>query len=208
MYTTLFLDIGGLLLTNGWDHALRERAARQFELDFLEMNKRHALIFDTYEIGKVTLDDYLDQVVFFKPRRFSREDFKEFMFSQAKSYPEVIDFFKQIKSQFSLKVVAVSNEGRELMNHRTKKFQLKELFDFFVCSGFVGVRKPDIDLYRMALEMSQANRSEVIYIDDRSLLVEIGKKFGLQSINHVNLEETKKQVIELLQQREIHAKKT
>ena len=80
--TTLFLDIGGVILSNGWDHQLREKAAKKFGLDFMEMNQRHALTFDTYEIGKITLDEYLNRVVFYVSRSFSHEDFKEFMFGE------------------------------------------------------------------------------------------------------------------------------
>lgn len=192
VYTTLFLDIGGVILTNGWDHHLREKAAQEFQLDLIEMNKRHALTFDTYEIGKITLDLYLDRVVFYQPREFTRDAFKEYMFSQSHSYPDMMDLIRQIKAQYSLKVVAVSNEGKELMEDRARKFRLTEVIDFFVCSGFVGVRKPDFAIYQLALDMSQAKPSEVIYLDDRPLLAEIGTSIGLQSIQHATFDQTKK----------------
>lgn len=188
--TTLFLDIGGVLLTNGWDRHSRERTAKIFDLDYTEMTKRHALIFDTYEIGKITLDTYLSHVVFYIPRQFSPEEFKICMFSQSQAYPNMLQYMREIKKRYLLQIVAVSNEGRELMDYRIKHFQLKEFIDFFVCSGFIGLRKPDEGIYRLALDMAQARPEEVIYIDDREMLIEIGSQLGLQTIQHLTLEKT------------------
>src|SRR5689334_24877355 len=112
--TTLFLDIGGVLLTNGWDHNSRKRAAETFGLDYEEMNERHHLTFDTYEEGKLSLDEYLDRVVFYRERPFTRESFRDFMFGQSRPLPEMIDLVCRLKSLYRLKVAAVSNEGREL----------------------------------------------------------------------------------------------
>jgi putative hydrolase of the HAD superfamily len=191
IYTTLFLDIGGVLLTNGWDHSMRERAANKFNLDLIEMNKRHALTFDTYEIGKITLDVYLDRVVFYTQRNFSREEFKDFIYAQSQAYPEMIQVIRDVKKHYSLRTIALSNEGCELMLKRIERFKLKEFIDFFVCSGFVGLRKPDETIYRMALDLVQVKPQEVIYIDDRLMLVEIGAKMGMQAIQHSNVEQTK-----------------
>ncbi len=191
IYTTLFLDVGGVFLTNGWDHKMREKAAHQFNIDFIEMDKRHALTFDTYEIGKITLDVYLDRVIFYTQRHFSREEFKDFMYGQSQAYPEMIQLIRDIKKRYSLRTVAVSNEGRELMVERIERFKLKEFIDFFVCSGFVGLRKPDEDIYRIALDLAQVNPQEVVYVDDRSMLVEIGAKIGMQAIHHSSFEQTK-----------------
>src|SRR5574338_524670 len=110
--TTLFLDIGGVLLTNGWDHNSRKRAAETFVLDYEEMSERHHLTFDTYEEGKLSLDTYLDRVIFYEQRSFSREEFKKFMFAQSKPYTDVIKLIRKLKTQYSLRVAAVSNEGR------------------------------------------------------------------------------------------------
>lgn len=190
VYTTLFLDVGGVLLTNGWDHGIREKAANKFNLDLIELNKRHSLTFDTYEIGKISLDVYLDRVIFYVPRNFSKEEFKEFMFSQSQAYPDMIKLIRDVKTRYSLRTVAVSNEGRELMNHRIQGFKLKEFIDFFICSSFIGLRKPDVDMYRMALEIAQVKPQEVIYIDDRQMLTEIGSQLGMQVILHKNVQKT------------------
>ena len=191
-YTTLFLDIGGVLLSNGWDHSIRTKAAETFQLDLVEFNKRHALTFDTYEIGKITLDVYLDRTVFYVQRDFSREKFKEFMFNQSQPIPQMIELIRGLKSRYCLRTVAVSNEGRELMNHRISRFKMKEFIDFFVCSAFIGLRKPDVEIYRMALELAQVSPQEVIYIDDRLMLGEIAAGLGMQAIVHKTVEQTEK----------------
>lgn len=189
-FTLIFLDIGGVILSNGWDHYLREKAAEKFQLDFVEMNKRHSLTFDTYEIGKISLDDYLDRVVFYTNRTFTHQDFKEFMFTQSYAYPEMLNLILELKKWHSIRVVAITNEGRELMEDRIQRFRLTEIIDFFVCSGFVGLRKPDLDIYRLALDLAQVKPQEVVYIDDRPMLAEIGSKLGFQAIQHSSFEQT------------------
>jgi len=187
----IFLDIGGVLGTNGWDRPLRAQAAEHFNLDLTELDERHHLTFDTYEEGKLTLDDYLYRVIFYKKRSFSCDEFKTFMFEGSKPYPEMINLFCSLKSQFNLKVVAVSNEGRELTVYRIKKFGLNALFDFFISSSFVHFRKPDADIYRIALDASQIPPEEIVYIDDRAMFVEVATTLGIESIHHTTLDSTK-----------------
>ena len=128
--TTLFLDVGGVLLTNGWDRSMRRRAAEIYNLDHDEMNERHHLTFDTYEQGKLSLDTYLDRVVFYEKRPFTVEEFKEFMFDQSKPFPEMIDLICALKGRYKIRTAAVSNEGRELTQHRIKKFGLRNFYRF------------------------------------------------------------------------------
>ena len=189
--TTLFLDIGGVLLTNGWGRASRKSAAEKFRLDFVEMDERHHLTFDTYESGKLGLDEYLNRVVFYEARPFSREDFKAFLFDQSQPYPEMIELIKKLKARYGLKTAAVNNEGRELSLHRIRKFALDAFIDFFITSCFVHLRKPDADIYRMALDIAHASPAETLYIDDRLLFVDVAHGLGLESIHHKAFETTK-----------------
>jgi putative hydrolase of the HAD superfamily len=188
--TTLFLDIGGVLLTNGWDHSERTHAAEKFSLDFDEMNERHHLTFDTYEEGKLSLDEYLNRVVFYQARKFSREDFKTFMYAQSQPFPEMIELMRALKLQYHLQVAAVSNEGRELTTYRVQQFKLGTFIDFFVSSCFVHYRKPDADLYHIALDIAQVSPAQVIYIDDRAMFVEVAQGLGIQGILHTGREAT------------------
>jgi putative hydrolase of the HAD superfamily len=190
--TTLFLDIGGVLLSNGWDHNVRIRAAETFSLDYDEMNERHHLTFDTYEVGKLSLDEYLNRVVFYQERSFSREEFKAFMYAQSKSYPDMIELMRALKDRYNLQVAAVSNEGRELTMYRVQQFKLGAFIDFFVSSCFVHYRKPDADIYRIALDISQVRPEQVVYIDDRAMFVEVARGLGINGIIHIGYEATRK----------------
>jgi putative hydrolase of the HAD superfamily len=182
--STLFLDIGGVLLTNGWDRHSRQRAAETFQLDFAEMDERHHLTFDTYEIGKISLEEYLQRVVFYTNRSFSMEEFRTFMFNRSQPYNEMIDLIRVLKARFHLKTVAVSNEGRELTRYRIQQFNLHEVIDAFVSSSFVHLRKPDVEIYHMALDISQSPPEQVVYIDDRTLFVEVAMGIGIQGVHH------------------------
>lgn len=190
--TTLFLDIGGVLLTNGWDRGIRSLASRKFGLDYEEMDERHHLTFDTYEEGKLSLDEYLTRVVFYQERSFSREEFKEFMYAQSRAFPEMIELMRGLKTQHDLQVAAVSNEGRELTTYRVQQFKLGTFIDFFVSSCFVHYRKPDADIYRIALDISQVRPEQVVYIDDRAMFVEVAQGLGIRGIIHSGYESTRK----------------
>jgi putative hydrolase of the HAD superfamily len=189
--TTLFLDIGGVLLTNGWDHTMRQDAAEVFDLDYAEMNELHHLTFDTYEEGKLSLDTYLDRVVFHTERSFSHQDFKDFMFAQSQPYQRMIDLVCALKTRYGLKIAAVSNEGRELTVYRIRRYALDEFIDFFVSSCFVHYRKPDEDIFRIALDIAQVSPGEVAYIEDRAMFVQVARGLGLRGIRHVGFESTR-----------------
>lgn len=189
--TTLFLDIGGVLLTNGWDRNARTRAAAKFDLDCDEMNERHQLTFDTYEEGKLSLDEYLNRVVFYQERSFSREEFKGFMYAQSQPFPEMIELMRGLKTQHGLQVAAVNNEGRELSVYRAQQFKLGTFIDFFVSSCFVHYRKPDADMYRIALDIAQASPQQVVYIDDQPMFIEVAQGLEIRGILHKGYETTR-----------------
>lgn len=195
--TTLFLDIGGVLMTNGWDRHMREKAAQAFDLDLVDFEKRHRQYYNIYESGKESLDDYLNQVIFWTERGFSMDKFKEFIFSQSKPFPEVIDFFKQLKNDYKLRMSAISNEGRELIEYRIKIANLKSFIDNFFISSFVGYQKPNPYIYEMSLDVTQTLVKEAFFIDDRQENVEAAEKLGIKSLKQTSLEETKKVLLEL-----------
>jgi len=187
----LFLDVGGVLLTNGWDRHMRKQAAEVFDLDYSEMDERHYLIFDLYEEGKLSLDEYLDRVVFYRDRPFSREEFRAFIFVQSQPHPEMINLVRGLKARYGLKVVVVSNEGRDLMVYRIRKFELGSFVDFFIASCFVHCRKPDVNIYRIALDTAHVPPEQVAYVEDRPMLVEVARSLGIQGIHHTSYESTR-----------------
>lgn len=193
----IFTDIGGVLLTNGWDHSTRLQAARVFGLDYSEINERHHLTFDTYEEGKLSLKEYLQRVIFYEPRSFSMPEFRDYMFEQSKAYPEMFQLISELKSVYSLKIVAISNEGRELTDHRIQKFRLDKLIDLFISSCFVHFRKPDLDIYRIAMDIAQAKAKDAIYIEDRPMFADIASEMGIQSIVHTSVGETRQELAKL-----------
>src|SRR5271169_1385019 len=160
---TLFLDIGGVVLTNGWDRNARKRASEKYRINLTEMDERHHLTFDTYEAGKLSLDEYLNRVIFYEDRAFTRDEFKKFIYDQSQPFPRMIDLVRDIKTRCGLKVAAVNNEGRELSMHRIKTFNLGSFIDCFVSSCFVHLRKPDVDIFRAALDIVQTLPEHVLY---------------------------------------------
>ncbi len=192
LYKTIFIDIGGVLLTNGWDHNARRLAAEIFHLDLAEMDSRHNLTFDTYEVGKISLDEYLERVVFYQKRDFTADQFKKFMFAQSQPFPAMIELISKLKKQHNLKIAVVSNEGRELNSYRIRTFKLDHFVDFFISSSYVHFRKPDADIYRVALDIAQVPANEIIYIEDRPMFIEVATSLGIRGLHHVDYATTKK----------------
>ncbi len=190
----LFLDIGGVLLTNGWGHVSRHLAAEKFHLDIPEMDTRHTLTFDTYELGKLTLEEYLDRTVFYEERSFTKKEFRDFMFVQSKELPEMIAFIIKLKKKYNLKIAVVSNEGRELNTYRIETFNLASFVDFFISSSYVHFRKPDIDIFKLALDISHVKPEEVIYIEDQPMFVSVAESLGITGIHHTSYEDTCKRL--------------
>ncbi len=193
----LFVDVGGVLLTNGWDRPARRRAARQFQLDAEELEDRHHLTFDTFEEGKLTLNAYLDRIVFYRKRHFTRVQFRRFIFEQSKPYPEMLALVARLKARYKLKVVVVSNEGREINAHRIQRFKLGAVADAFVSSCFVHIRKPDADIFRLALDISQVPARHAVYIENTPMFVRVAEAMGIRSVLHTDWRSTAARLADL-----------
>lgn len=190
-FTVLYTDIGGVLGTNGWDTPLRRRLCANFNLDFDQIEARHHLMFDSYERGFLPLDDYLRYVFFDSPRPFTIEDLREYTFNQSIAWPENIEFFKLVKQSNQLKMGLISNEGEGITEHRVGKFGLRQLADFMVISHCVHMRKPDHEIWRLALSLAQAGPQEAIYVDDREMFVNVAAELGFTAVHHISLENTR-----------------
>lgn len=187
----IFSDIGGVFLSNGWDHLSRKKAAEQFRFDFNEMEALHNFIYNVYEIGSISLDDYLDTILWYKPQDFKKETFKEFMLSQSVELPNLLEWAKEWKQKINIPVFAVNNEGADLNEYRIQKFELQKLFDGFFSSCNIGYRKPDPGIFNTALKIAHIKPEECLYFDDRPMLVNAAKKLGINAVLHQNFETTK-----------------
>jgi putative hydrolase of the HAD superfamily len=187
---TLFVDLGGVLLTNGWDHHARRRATKHFKLDWAEMEERHGLNFETHEEDKITLKEYLDRVVFYEKRPFTRAEFRRFMFTQSKPYAEMIGLVRNLKAKYGLKIIVVSNESRELNAYRIRQFKLDGFVDAFISSCFVHLRKPDADIFKLALDIAQRPARQIVYIENTPMFVQIAEGLRIQAILHTDYKST------------------
>lgn len=195
----VFMDIGGVLLTNGWGHESRQKAAKKFGFDYEEMDVLHNFIFNIFEMGSITLDEYLDTVIFHRPQDFSKAEFKQFMYDQSVELPKLLPWVKNWKTRTELPVFTISNESRELNDYRINKFRLHELFDGFFSSCYLGMRKPDPRIFKTAMEIVQVKPEECVYFDDREMLVNAAKKLGINAIEHQDFETTKNILTKIIQ---------
>ncbi len=196
-YRMIYSDIGGVLGTNGWDGRLRSSLCSRFDLDLDEIERRHHLMFDSFERGSLSFEEYLTRVIFFAPREFTLEQVREFAFQASEPWPENLEFFRRIKTANRLGFAVISNEGQGITGYRVKKFGLRQLCDFMVISHFTGLRKPDPEIWRLALDLAQVEASESVYVDDREMFVESARELGFTAIHHTDLEITREQLARL-----------
>jgi len=187
--TTLLWDIGGVGLTNGWDRGSRKEASATFHLDWEEFQDRHDLSFPAFDSGQITLNEYLERTLFYRPRPFSREEFTAFMLAQSKEYPDtraILDKVTQAQKYF---VGAINNEPLELNQYRIEAFELRRNFLVFFSSCYVHSRKPEETIFRVALEVTQRPPEQCLFIDDRPLNLEAPRKLGMNTILHQGAEQ-------------------
>jgi putative hydrolase of the HAD superfamily len=190
----LFWDLGGVLLSNAWDRAQRERALDQFHLDPIEFGDRHEMVVSSFERGKISLDEYLDRTVFYRDRPFTRESFKDYMYSLSQPSTEALEFAHGLAKTKKYAMATINNESRELNDYRIEKFGLRDIFSLFVSSCFVGLRKPEEGIYRLALEITQREPDTCCFIDDRALNLECAKKLGMHTIEMDDVAQLKQEL--------------
>jgi len=185
----IFWDVGGVLLTNAWDHTERTAALEHFRLDDEEFHSRHEMMVSSFERGKISLDEYLDRTVFYRNRSFTREEFRGYMFSLSQPMPEVLAFARALADSGKYLMATINNESRELNLHRIEKYGLRGIFRLFISSCFVGLRKPESGIYRLAIETTQIDPEECCFIDDRALNLECAAKLGMRTIQMQTLDQ-------------------
>lgn len=184
--TTFFWDIGGVILTNGWGRESRRGAADAFSLDWEDFQDRHDLSFPAFDSGQITLNQYLDRTLFYRPRSFTREEFTAFMFAQSQEYPETRAVLSALARTGKYFIASINNEPLELNQYRIEAFGLRKDFQIFFSSCYVYTRKPDEAIFRIALSVTQRPPEQCVFIDDRSLNLDNPRRLGMNVIHHEN----------------------
>ena len=192
--STLFWDIGGVILTNGWDRGSRKEAAVAFSLDWEEFQDRHDLSFPAFDSGLITLNEYLDRTLFYRQRSFSREEFIAFMFAQSKDYPDTRAILDILSRSGKFFIGAINNEPLELNQYRIEAFDLRRNFQVFFSSCYVRSRKPEETIFRIALEVTQRPPEQCLFIDDRALNLESPRRLGMNTIHHQNADQLRSEL--------------
>ena len=182
-FDVILFDVGGVLLTNGWDH--RERAAlmERFHLDGAAFEAHHAKVFQAWERGEITRDEYLDAAVFYEPRSFSRDEFFQAICAQSELLPDgAIGVLKQLAAFHPCRLGSLNNEARETNEFRLEHFGLRAYLEFTFTSCYMGLRKPDPAIYRRALSILGSQAERALFIDDRAENVAAAVSVGMIAI--------------------------
>ena len=193
--SAVFFDVGGVLLTNGWDRHGRRQVIDQFGLDWEEFRDRHDFVAEYFETGRMTLDEYLHRTVFYRERPFAQTDFESAMKAASEELPGSLDVVRELHDR-GIFLATLNNESRELNEHRIAEFGLRSLFNVFLSSCYLGVKKPDAPIYRMALELTQRSTGEVLFVDDRDLNIECAIDVGMHGIHFDSPEQLRQELVE------------
>ena len=193
----VFWDVGGVLLSNAWDHEQRQCILKQFGLDEVEFESRHEMLVSSLERGKISLDEYLERTIFYRPRPFNLDEFKKYMFSLSQPCPETLQLAKEIAKSRRYLMATINNESKELNLFRIQTFGLQEIFSLFVSSCFVGLRKPEAGIYRLALDITQRMPEECCFIDDRPLNLDTASRLGMHVIQMKSTEQLRQELQKL-----------
>ena len=192
--TTIFFDVGGVLLTDGWNHIARAKAADNFGYDLKDFETRHAPLADALDTGKISVNDYIDKVVFYKDRPFSKIDFYDFMKEQSVPIPGTLDLAAKIAAQKKYLLGTINNESTQLNLYRLDKFHLADTFSVFFSSCFMGVKKPESELFERALHILYKKPAETIFIDDREENLVAPRNLKMNTIHFENADQLAKEL--------------
>jgi len=195
--SAIFWDVGGVLLTNAWDREQRQRAMEHFKLDEAEFDDRHEMVISSFERGKISLDEYLQRTIFYRTRPFTPAEFRDYMFSLSQPLPDVLELARGLATSAKYLMCSINNESKELNQYRIQKFGLREIFTLFLSSCYVGLRKPEEGIYRLALEVTQRMPEECCFVDDRALNLEAAERLGMHTIRMENAEQLRSGLQEL-----------
>lgn len=184
--TAVFSDVGGVLLTNGLDHGQRASLVEKFHLDGADFEGRHQMLAAAMDAGQMDLDQYLDRTIFHRPCTFRKQEVREFIYAFSEALPDSLALIARLAQARKVFMATLNNESRELNLHRIETFGLRKYFSAFFSSCYLGVSKPHPQIYRLALDISQRQPEECVFIDDRSLNLECARRLGLHTIQFLN----------------------
>ena len=195
--SAIFWDVGGVLLSNAWDHEQRQQTLKKFGVDEREFESRHQMLVSSFERGKISLQEYLERTIFYRPQTFTLDAFEQYMFSLSQPHTEALQLAKALSRSGKYLMGTINNESKELNLFRIQTFGLREIFSLFVSSCFVGLRKPEDGIYRLALEITQRPAEECCFIDDRALNLDTASRLGMHVIQMINAEQLRQELQKL-----------
>ncbi len=191
----LLFDVGGVLATNGWDRTARHRAADEFGFDWEEFQERHDFVAHDFETGRLDLPGYLDRTLFYRERAFQQDDVADFMKRQTQPFADSLAIANDLAASGRYLLATLNNESRELNEHRIRTLGLDEHFSMFLSSCYLGVSKPEPEIYRIAIDITQHAPDECLFIDDRSLNLECATREGMRTIQFTGATELRADLV-------------
>lgn len=197
-FDVILFDVGGVLLTNGWDHCERAHVLESFHVDVAEFEARHPKSYSAWEIGAISVQSYLDATIFYEPRSFSQDEFFAAICSQSKILPDgALGILGELAASNQCLLGALNNEARETNDYRFDRFGLRHLLKVALSSCYLGLRKPDAVIYKTALDILGRSAERILFIDDRAGNVTAAQDQGMKAIQFEGAEALRRELVRL-----------
>ena len=197
-FDVILFDVGGVLLTNGWDHCERADVLRKFSLDAAEFEARHPKANDAWEKDAISARDYLDATVFYTPRSFNHDDFLEAVFAESVPLADsALPVLEEVAGAGRWLVGSLNNEAREPNEYRFAKYGLRDYFEVALSSCYLGLRKPEPAIYKRAIDILGSPAERILFIDDRKGNVEAAQGAGIHAVQFTGEKDLREKMAEL-----------
>jgi HAD superfamily hydrolase (TIGR01509 family) len=182
---TIFWDLGGVVLTNGWDPGQRKRVLSRLGVNLEAYEELHDRANYYWERGLLTAKDFFSQTVLLpNPKLDLTFDmlWPQVCAASKVLHPECLDMLAELKQMGRYRIATLNNESRELNEYRLDAFKLRSLFDYFICSGYVHEMKPNLGIYKSAIDISGFAASSALFIDDKPENCAAAEAVGMHAI--------------------------
>ena len=197
-FDVILFDVGGVLLTNGWDHKERAAVIQSFQLDLSQFEARHPDANEAWEKDEINAQQYLDETVFYEPRGFSHKEFLDAIFAQSVVLEDsALPVLQDLSASQKYLVGSLNNEAREPNDYRFTRYDLRRYFEIAFSSCYVGLRKPHPEIYQRAIDILGRPAERILFIDDRQSNVDAAASTGLKAIRFIGEQDLRRQLKEL-----------
>ena len=141
------------------------------------------------EKGLITEDEFTAIVQAQLPAEIQLEGFREIYFSHLHPNEPMIELMRDLRGR-GMRMAMLTNNVREWEPLWRAKLPVDEIFEVVVDSAFVGMRKPEREIYELTLErLGDVSAEECVFVDDVDVNCHMATELGMTAVHYVSPEQ-------------------